>query len=420
MLHIDWPQLLSGTVEISGSKNATLPLIAASLFFDHARLENVPRIGDVFTFLSIIESLWVKVSFEWNTLEMDTTLMSMTHFEEEKIKKIRVGILLIPVLLDRFWEIDLPFPGWCNLGKRSIDEHIDGFRSMGYEYAWDEKKISFTGKKTGEDIELSGGFAVTATENMIIANAFRKGKTTIRLAAIEPHVSCLIDMLRGAGVKIGISYDHTITIEGSETRPHSHSATVIHDYIESGTFIILAALTSREYLDIHHARIRDLESFLMKCREIGIRYDVLEDDTLRVYNSRDHLEAITIQTNIFPWFPTDLQSPFALLMTQADGISRIHEVLFEWRLNWLIEIEKMKGHIAILNPHEALIFGKTPLRWAMVSSWDLRAGVTMIIAGMIAIGKTSITNVEYIERWYEDIIGKLTKLWAKIDHDTNA
>lgn len=123
-----------------------------------------------------------------------------------------------------------------------------------------------------------------------------------------------------------------------------------------------------------------------------------EKDEITVYNSLNSLKSINIQTNIFPGFPTDLQSPFALLLTQAEGVSRIHEVLFEGRLNWLIEVEKMKGHIAILNPHEALIFGKTPLRGATVSSWDLRAGVTMILAGMLATGSTRITNVEYIER----------------------
>lgn len=140
-----------------------------------------------------------------------------------------------------------------------------------------------------------------------------------------------------------------------------------------------------------------------------------EKDEIVVYNSREHLRNINIQTNIFPGFPTDLQSPFALLLTQAKGTSRIHEVLFEGRLNWLIEIEKMKGYIAILNPHEALIFGKTALRGSTVSSWDLRAGVTMILAGLIAQGTTQITNVEYIERGYEDIVGKIAKLGATIE-----
>lgn len=168
-------------------------------------------------------------------------------------------------------------------------------------------------------------------------------------------------------------------------------------------------------IEVRNARINDLRFFLTKCSEAGVKYDLNEEnDTITVYNSRSRLKSVNFQTNIYPGFPTDLQSPFSLLLTQAEWVSRVHEVLFEWRLNWLVEIEKMRWHIAIMNPHEALIFGKTHLKWAMVSSWDLRAWVTMILAGMIARGETTITNVEYIERGYEDIIGKIQKLWWKI------
>ena len=173
-------------------------------------------------------------------------------------------------------------------------------------------------------------------------------------------------------------------------------------------------MCSRDYIDIHQARIADLTSFLQKSREIGVKFDDLGNDTLRVYHS-EKLNPVNIQTNIFPGFPTDLQSPFAILLTQAEGISRIQEIMFEGRLNYLVEIEKMRGHPAILNPHEAMIFGKTPLRGATVSSWDLRAGVAMIIAGLIASGETCITNVAYIERGYEDIIGKMRKLGVNIE-----
>lgn len=193
------------------------------------------------------------------------------------------------------------------------------------------------------------------------------------------------------------------------------NGTVIADYIESGTFIVMGALASEKYLDIKNARIADLHALLTKCREAGVRYEDLGNDTLRVYRSIDNLKAIRVQTNVFPGFPTDLQSPFAILLTQAEGISRLEEIVYESRLNWLIEIEKMKGHPAILNPHEALIFGKTELRGTTVSSWDLRAGVAMIIAGLIATGETYITNVEYIERGYEDIIGKIGRLGAVIE-----
>jgi UDP-N-acetylglucosamine 1-carboxyvinyltransferase len=183
----------------------------------------------------------------------------------------------------------------------------------------------------------------------------------------------------------------------------------VSDYIESGTFMVIAALASKEYLDIENARIDDLYAFISKLKEAGVKVEDLGNDTLRVYRAQN-LKAVDIQTNIFPGFPTDIQSPFVILMTQAQGISKVHEVLFEGRLNFLVELEKMRGHVAILNPHQALIFGKTPLKAAQVTSWDLRAGAAMVIAGMIASGTTQVTNIEYIERGYENFVEKLLSL----------
>ena len=417
MLKISWPQSLSGTVTISGSKNAALPLLAAWLFFEKFTLHNVPKIGDVMTFLSIVESLWVEVIWEGNTVTYNTTKLSIAHINRDKIKKIRVGIFLFPALLARLWALEIPFPGGCNIGKRPIDEHLDAFTAFGYENMGEGENIAFQGKDHHQDITLRANFAVTATENILMMAALRKGKTTIELAAIEPHVLNLIDFYTSLWVNITVNYNHSIIVEGNPNISHQEAeATVICDYIESGTFIVLGALTAEPSIRIEWARISDLTSFLRKCEDAWVRFDTdKEHDTITVYNSRTSLKPTNIQTNIFPGFPTDLQSPFALMLTQAEWISRIHEVLFEWRLNWLIEVEKMKGHIAIMNPHEAMIFGRTHLKWTTVSSWDLRAGVTMIIAGMISRGDTLITNVEYIERGYEDIVGKISSLWGIIE-----
>jgi UDP-N-acetylglucosamine 1-carboxyvinyltransferase len=416
MLSLNWPQDLAGIVEISGSKNAALPLIACGLFFDKFTLHNVPRIGDVMTFLDIIRSLNVVVVFEWNTLTLDTTHIRMDNLDTDLVRKIRVGIFLFPALLKRFGSLEIPYPGGCNIGKRPIDEHIRAFETFGYNNEWSGELLNFSGNYITTDVRISAGFAVTATENILMIAAFRSGRTTIELAAIEPHILCLVDFLRSLGITITVSHDHMITVDGTDHIPPEAEATVIHDYIESGTFIILGALTANPIVEIHHARIQDLRFFIAKCREAWVRMDLDESsDTIRVYNSRSSLKSVNFQTNIYPGFPTDLQSPFALLLTQAEGISRVHEILFEWRLNWLVEIEKMKWHIAIMNPHEAMIFGKTHLKGSTVSSWDLRAWVTMILAGMIARGETIITNVEYIERGYEDIIGKIAKVGGKIN-----
>jgi len=418
MLKISWPQSLSGTVQISGSKNAALPLIACGLFFDHFTLHNVPKIGDVLTFISIIESLGAQIVWNGSSITLDNSRLSIDHLDRDKIRKIRVGIFLFPALLARFGALEIPYPGGCNIGKRPIDEHLSAFLAYGYKNMGEGENIAFQWADHGKDITLRANFAVTATENILMMAAFRPAKTTIELAAIEPHVMNLVDFLRGLWIRIDIDMHHNIVIYGSIIDRKEAEATVICDYIESGTFIILGALTAEPSIRIEWARIWDLTAFLGKCSDAWVRYDLdREHDTLTVYNSRTSIRPTNIQTNIFPGFPTDLQSPFALMLTQAEGISRIHEVLFEWRLNWLIEVEKMKWHIAIMNPHEAMIFGKTHLKWTTVSSWDLRAGVTMILAGMIARGDTLITNVEYIERGYEDIVGKIAKLGGVISKE---
>ena len=179
--------------------------------------------------------------------------------------------------------------------------------------------LHFSGNYSTTDVHISAGFAVTATENILMIAAFRSGRTIIELAAMEPHVMNMIEFLRSIGITISVSHDHTITVDGIKYAPIRAEATVIHDYIESGTFIILAALTARDSIVINHARIRDLRFFIAKCREAGVKLDLDEsNDTITVYNSRDSLKSLHFQTNIYPGFPTDLQSPFSLLLTQAE------------------------------------------------------------------------------------------------------
>lgn len=302
----------------------------------------MPDIGDIRTLLAIIASLGVDVSFEKGIVRLDTSKMTMASLDYALIRKIRVGIMLIPALLARFSDVKMPYPGGCNIGKRGIEEHLQGFRSMGYQVDFDGENIHIFGQAKSGEIECVPYFSVTATENMIMANAWRNGSTTIRIAAIEPHVVNLIESLESMGAKIHLNYDHTITIEGqSLDTEQTFRANIIHDYIESGTFVVFGALASKDFIDIKNARIKDLSSFLEKCREVGVRFENLGGDTLRVYRSED-LKAVKFQTNVFPGFPTDLQSIFGVLLTQADGISRVQEIMFEGRLNFLVEIEKMK------------------------------------------------------------------------------
>lgn len=405
---------LSWTVQISGSKNAALPIIAASLLFrGKVKLTNVPHIGDVNTFLWIAESIWAEFSFEKWELIIDSTHLSLKNIDEEKIRKVRVSLLLLAPILHHFWELDIPYPWGCSIGKRPVDAHLKTLWKIGYWCKSEGERIHLWGELKTGDIVLNAWFSVTATENIIVANVLRKGKTTINLAAIEPHVMNLIDFLRKWGSNIFIRYDNTIIINWIEKLESDFEFEVVHDYIESGTFMVIWALSAKEYIDIKNARIEDLHSYIEKLEEAWVRLEDLWNDTLRVYRAKK-IKKVDFQTNIFPWFPTDLQSPFTVLLTQADGISKVNEIMFEGRLNFLVELEKMRAHSALLNPHQALVFWPTPLKWATVTSWDLRAWAAMVIAGLIAEGETEISNVDYIKRWYEDIFGKLKLLWAKI------
>lgn len=411
---IGWNKL-KWEVKIGWSKNACLPIMASSLLLRwKVTLKNVPKIQDVFTYLDILSSIWVKYEFKDNILVLDSSNLEYTSFDLEKIKKIRVSVLLLAPLLERFWNVSIPTPWWCNLWARSILSHLKWLKNIWYDYEYKKDLVFLSWKSKSWDLVIDAWFWVTPTENLIVANVLRNWKTTIKLSAIEPHVLNLIDFLRKAWAKIFIKYDHTIIINWVCELKNDFDFEIISDYIQAWTYIIIWALASEEYIDIKNARIDDLYSFLEKLNESWVKFKDMWDDTLRVYKS-ENLKATNIQTNIFPWFPTDLQPPFAVLQTQSKWISNIHEVLFEWRLNWLLELETMWSSISIINPHEATITWKTDfISDTTVTSWDLRAWASMIIAWLITNWKTNIEKVEYIHRWYEDIIENLTKLGADI------
>mgnify|MGYP003491134970 CR=1 FL=1 len=392
---------LSWTVKISWSKNATLPILAATLILRwKVKLNNITRISDVMTFLEIVNTMWVTYNFEWSSLIIDTTNIDISKLNWEMIRKIRASILLLSPLLHYFGWISIPFPGGCSIWKRPIDAHLNWLKAIWYDYELVDDKINISGASLSWDIILNAWFWVTSTENLIVANVLRPWITTIKSWAFEPHVINLIDFLRKAWANIALKYDHTIIITWVEKLDTDYEFDIVSDYIESSTFMVIAALASKDYLDIENARIDDLYAFIDKLHEAWVKTQDMWNDTLRVYRC-ENIKNISIQTNIYPGFPTDSQSPFAVLMTQANGTSQIHEILFEWRLNFLVELDKMWWHTAVLNPHQALIFGKMDLKWAEVTSWDLRAWAAMVIAWLIAKWTTIVTNIEYIERWYE-------------------
>lgn len=411
---------LSGEVTIAGSKNAALPLIASALLIPgKVLLRNVPDILDVHDFIHFYESLWTQCTFKNNTLEIDTSEISLQNIDTSKIARTRAGIYFIAWLLSRFKKASIPFPSGDKIGKRPIDEHINGYVDMGYEFKqWDDM-LHFSGAGSQQDVTITAYFAVTATANLIMWAATREASTTIQLAAFEPHIFNLIDLLRNAGINIDVKYDHTIIVHGTKSIKSEIKHEVISDYLQSGTFAIIAALAAKDYIDIHRARISDLWAFLYKLHEAWVRTEDLWNDTLRVYRATE-LKAVNIQTNIFPGFPTDLMPLFTVLMTQCEGTSRVHEILYEGRLNWLVEYERLQWQPRIINLHEAKITGPSALVWNNVNSWDLRSGAAMVIAGLIAQWTTKVDNVYWINRWYDNFLWKLQNLGADIQEIDSA
>ncbi|MCH8518844.1 UDP-N-acetylglucosamine 1-carboxyvinyltransferase [Candidatus Gracilibacteria bacterium] len=415
MYHIKQSRDLKGSVIIGGSKNAGLPLIAAALLIKgNVILHNVPDIADTHDFLHFYKSLGAAYNFTNNTLHLDTRNISLKNIDTSKISRTRAGIYFMAGLLSRFGEAKLPFPTGDKIGKRPIDEHINGYIAMGYKMQESSQELIFSGKGKSEDVTITAYFAVTATANLIMGAATRDGITRIELSAFAPHIFNLIDFLRKAGIDIDIRYDHTIIVHGTQELQTELECEVISDYLQSGTFAIIAALCAKEYIDIHKARIEDLGAFLYKLHEAGVQTVNLGNDTLRVYRAKT-LKAVDIQTNIFPGFPTDLMPLFTVLMTQCEGTSRIHEILYEGRLNWLIEYERLNCSPRIINLHEAKIEGSNKLIGGTVNSWDLRSGAAMVIAGLIAEGETRIENIYWIHRGYDNFLGKLQGLGAQIE-----
>ncbi len=272
--------------------------------------------------------------------------------------------------------------------------------------------MCFKGFPKASHVVLSE-FSVTATENILLAAALADGRTTIELAAAEPHVQDVCTFLMKRGIVIDGIGSHTLCIHGKKGLLLGESHTVTPDYLEAGVFLLAGILTKGK-VTLHGANSAHLTSFIGALRRAGASCEVQSDDTIVADGSQSHLKATRIQTNIFPGFPTDLQAPFGVLMTQATGVSRIFEVLFEGRMAYLYELEKMGASIEILNSHQALIIGPSPLEGRQVASNDIRAGAAMVLAGLCANGETIVTDVRYIERGYDHLEEKLKALGADI------
>ncbi len=413
---------LSGKVKVGGSKNAVLPILCATLLSKQkSTLSNVPDIADIHSLIEILEAFGAKITFTNNILEIDPSNLQSNRVPENLVVKMRASILIIGALLGRFKEIQMPFPGGCVLGKRSVSTHTKAFQDLGAEILDDSIKLHIKADNlVGKKIILQEQ-SVTATENAVMAAVLAKGNTEIRMSATEPHVQDLCHFLNKMGAKITDIGKTEIKIEGVESL-HGAEHHIAGDYLEAGTYAIAAVATKGDVV-IEGICTDHLDSLWQKFNEIGVNYE-LTQNSIHIKNTPSIKSVTKLRTAVYPSFATDLQAPFTVLLTQANGMSKVFETMFEGRLGYLAELENMGAHVEYLNPHQALVIGPKRLKGRSISSYDIRAGAAMVVAALIADGTTEVTNIHYIDRGYERLEEKLTALGADIkrvraDSDSN-
>lgn len=415
-------QHLAGRVNINGSKNASGPLMAAALLLKGpVHFKNVPRLTDLVGLLEIMQGMGVSV--EWtgeHELVIDATDLDASKLDKKKMKRMRFSILLLGPMLARAKKVSVGEPGGCSIGNRPIDTHLFALSSLGAKIETDDEGVLFMQAK-----ELQGNYiilpeaSVTATENLVMAAVTASGHTSIRLAAAEPHVADLCRFLNACGAKIKGIGTHDIEIDGvKELKAPKKAWTVIPDMLEVGTFAVAAAIT-RGDIEMAPVDLTHLDAIRSALTRIGIKHEVTKDGAFRVQGGT-RMQAISkLQANIYPLFPSDLQALFGLLATQCHGTTLIQDVIFEGRMGYVNELIKMGANAVIADPHRVVITGPTPLRGGEIRSLDLRAGATMVLAGLIAEGETIIHDAEMVYRGYEDLDGRLRSLGAEIEilHD---
>lgn len=408
---ITGPTTLNGTVTVGGSKNAVLAILPACLLAtEPVTLHNVPAIRDVAVMLEILEAFGMKVSGQSGTVTLDPKNLTSTEISADLARKLRASITVLGPALARFGEIKMPHPGGDMIGKRPVDTHLNGLIALGGELTKSNGSYDLhaTGL-TGATIFLEQA-SVTGTETILAAGTLAQGSTEIQNAASELHVTDLAHFLTVLGAKIEGIGTNRLRIEGVD-QLRGGEYTIRGDETEAGSFMIAAALTGGS-VTIEGIDPENLGMILVKLRQAGVSFTT---DSSSITVSAPHkLKATDVHTNIWPAFPSDLQSPFTVLMTQADGTSLIHDWMYESRFYYTDKLVSMGADIVMADPHRINVTGPTPLTGKEMASPDVRAGIAMVIAGLIAEGTTTIDHVEHIDRGYQNIDERLRALGADI------
>lgn len=410
-LIIEGAQKLHGEIRISGAKNAALPLIAATLLTPgwHT-IHNVPDLRDTRTILALLETLGAQTKREGRTLLINTDSLNDFEASYDLVKTMRASILVLGPLLARLGKARVSLPGGCAIGARPIDFHLQGLKNMGATLDLEDGYVEASVEK-----HLAGGTvyfdipSVTGTENILMAAVVAKGETVIKNAAKEPEVTNLVDMLTSMGAKIKGRSTDRLTVQGARNLKPAE-ITTIPDRIETGTYLIAVGTAGGE-ATLTHCNPAHLPALLEKLRAAGLNIRKSENS---IQVSRPaKVQSIDIKTQPYPGFPTDLQAQLMSLMSLANGLSVITETIFENRFMHVAELKRMGAEIKI-NGNSAIVKGIDQLKGARVMATDLRASASLVVAGLAAKGVTEISRIYHLERGYEDMVGKLQALGARV------
>ncbi len=401
---------LRGEVNVSGSKNAALPIMIATLLTDEiCTITNVPDLQDIETVIALLVFLGKEVIRQGDRVEVSAGPTLKGEAPYELVRRMRASVVVIGPLLARLGKVRVSLPGGCAIGGRPINIHLDGFRNLGAVIELDQGYVNLkAGKLKGTTIHLDFA-SVGATENLMMAATLSEGRTMISNAAMEPEITDLAEFLNAMGAQVNGAGTETITIVGQE-RLHGASHGVVADRIEAGTYMIAGALTRGE-LVIRGSRLDHLVALTTKMRQSGI--EINETNGAVHITAPKEFIPVDIETAVHPGFPTDLQAQWMTLMTLASGVSQVSENVFENRFMHVAELQRMGADIQI-NGNTSVIKGVKSLSGADVMVSDLRAGAALVLAALAARGKTVIHRVYHLDRGYDNIEGKLTAAGAKI------
>jgi len=412
-LEIKGGRKISGTITISGSKNATLPILAATILTNKkVTIKNIPIVKDVITMMELLSTMGSSLKFDKKNkkIEINNRKSLKTFAPYRLLKTMRAGVLVLGPLLAKYGIAKVSLPGGCAIGSRPVNFHLEALKKMGAKIKIKDGYIFASAKKGLKGCKIKfPKISVGATENVLIAACFSKGETKLRNCATEPEINDLINFLKKIGCKVKRIGKRGVDILGvKEFKPATHK--VIFDRIETGTYIIAAALTKGR-LKIKNINPKIILTEIRLLNKMGV--DIIKRKNYIVVSRSKKLKSVNVVTRPYPGFPTDLQAQIMVLMTKANGISTIRESIFENRFMHVSELRRMGAQI-VTNGNKAKIFGNIKLNGAEIMATDLRASVSLVLAGLVSSNKTILNRIYHLDRGYEKIEDKLSKCGAQI------